>query len=125
MIIDTIKSNFKIIFFGFVFLFASSVGQSFFIGLFNSEIRNELNITHSEFGSIYGIATLCSSITLIWLGKKIDDLKLLNYSILVVLFLFSSSFSLDWIVISFTVNKQINGKISKTTIEICIHSCLQ
>ena len=34
MIIDTNKSNFKIILFGFVFLFASSVGQSFFIGLF-------------------------------------------------------------------------------------------
>ena len=78
MIIDTIKPNFKIILFGFVFLFASSVGQSFFIGLFNSEIRNELNITHGEFGSIYGIATLCSSLLLIWIGKKIDDFKLLN-----------------------------------------------
>ena len=36
---------------------------------------------------IYGIATLCSSLTLIWLGKKIDDLKLVNYSFLVVIFL--------------------------------------
>jgi len=93
MIIDTIKSNFKIIFFGFVFLFASSVGQSFFIGLFNSEIRNELNITHSEFGSIYGIATLCSSLLLIWIGKKIDDFKLVHYSIFVIVLLaFSSLF---------------------------------
>jgi len=93
MIIDTIKSNFKIIFFGFVFLFASSVGQSFFIGLFNSEIRNELNITHSEFGSIYGIATLCSSLLLIWIGKKIDDFKLVHYSIFVIALLaFSSIF---------------------------------
>ena len=93
MIIDTIKSNFKIIFFGFVFLFASSVGQSFFIGLFNSEIRNELNITHSDFGSIYGIATLCSSLLLIWIGKKIDDFKLVHYSIFVIVLLaFSSLF---------------------------------
>ena len=93
MIIDTIKSNFKIIFFGFVFLFASSVGQSFFIGLFNSEIRNEINITHSEFGSIYGIATLCSSLLLIWIGKKIDDFKLVHYSIFVIVLLaFSSLF---------------------------------
>jgi len=93
MIIDTIKSNFKIIFFGFVFLFASSVGQSFFIGLFNSEIRNELNISHSEFGSIYGIATLCSSLLLIWVGKKIDDFKLVHYSIFVIALLaFSSIF---------------------------------
>ena len=93
MIIDTIKSNFKIILFAFVFLFASSVGQSFFIGLFNSEIRNELNISHSEFGTIYGIATLCSSLLLIWIGKKIDDFKLVYYSIFVIILLaFSAIF---------------------------------
>ena len=87
MIIDIVRSNFKIIIFGFVFTFFSSIGQSFFIGLFNSDIRQELNITNAEFGSIYGIATLCSSLALIWLGKKIDDLKLVNYSLLVVIFL--------------------------------------
>jgi MFS family permease len=87
MIINVIRSNFKIIVFGFVFTFFSCFGQSFFIGLFNSNIREELNISHGEFGTIYGIATLCSSLTLIWLGKKIDDLKLVNYSFLVVIFL--------------------------------------
>ena len=88
MIIDIVRSNFKIIIFGFVFTFFSCIGQSFFIGLFNSNIREELNITHGEFGAIYGIATLCSSIVLIWVGKKIDDLKLVTYSILVTFFLF-------------------------------------
>ncbi len=88
MIIDIVRSNFKIIIFGFLFTFFSSIGQSFFIGLFNSNVREELNITHGEFGTIYAIATLCSSISLIWLGKKIDDLKLINYSILVVILLF-------------------------------------
>ena len=93
MIIDIIRSNFKIIIFGFVFTFFSCIGQSFFIGLFNSEIRNELNISHGEFGSIYGVATLFSSATIIWLGKKIDELKLVNYSILVVILLsFASVF---------------------------------
>ena len=87
MIIDIVRSNYKIIIFGFVFTFFSCIGQSFFIGLFNSNIRDELNITHGEFGTIYGVATLCSSLTLIWLGKKIDDLKLVNYSFLVVIFL--------------------------------------
>ena len=97
MIIDTVRSNFKIIIFGFVFTFFSSIGQSFFIGLFNSNIRDELNITHGEFGTIYGVATLCSSIALIWLGKKIDDLKLVNYSILVVIFLFFSTLFFSFI----------------------------
>jgi len=93
MIINTIRSNYKIILFGFIFTLFSSVGQSFFIGLFNSDIRKELNISHGEFGSIYGVATLCSSILLIWIGKKIDDIKLLYYSILVIIFLsFASLF---------------------------------
>jgi predicted MFS family arabinose efflux permease len=87
MIIGINRSNFKIIVFGFIFTFFSCVGQSFFMGLFNSNIRDELNISHGEFGTIYGMATLCSSLTLIWLGKKIDDLKLVNYSLLVVIFL--------------------------------------
>ena len=91
MIIDIVKSNFKIIIFGITFTFFSCVGQSFFIGLFNSSIREELNISHGEFGTIYGIATLCSSFTLIWLGKKIDDLRLINYSFLVVIFLTSAA----------------------------------
>ena len=87
MIISSVKSNFKIIIFGFVFTFFSCIGQSFFIGLFNSSVRTELNITHGEFGAIYGVATLGSSLMLIWLGKKIDDLKLINYSFFVVIFL--------------------------------------
>ena len=97
MIIDIVRSNFKIIIFGFVFTFFSSIGQSFFIGLFNSNIRDEINITHGEFGAIYGVATLCSSIALIWLGKKIDDLKLVNYSILVVIFLFFATLFFSFI----------------------------
>ena len=70
MIIDIVRSNFKIIIFGFVFTFFSSIGQSFFIGLFNSNIRDELNITHGEFGIIYGIATLCSSLAVNMVGQK-------------------------------------------------------
>ena len=97
MIIDIVRSNFKIIIFGFVFTFFSSIGQSFFIGLFNSSIREELNITHGEFGAIYAVATLCSSLMLIWLGKKIDDLKLVNYSILVIGLLFFATLFFSFI----------------------------
>ena len=87
MIIDIVRSNFKIIIFGFVFTLFSSVGQSYFIGLFNYSIREELNISHGDFGNLYAIATLCSSLALIWVGKKIDDIKLVNFSIFVVIFL--------------------------------------
>ena len=83
--------NKKILLFGFIFTFFSSFGQSFFLGLFNPSIRNELDISHGQFGTIYAIATICSSIVLIWFGKKIDEYKLINYSIIVISILFFSS----------------------------------
>ena len=86
-----IKINYKIIFFGFIFTFFSSFGQSFFIGLFNSDIRADLNISHGQFGTIYAVATLVSSFSLIWIGKKIDDFKLINFSFGVIFLLFFSS----------------------------------
>ena len=89
--------NKKIIIFGFIFTFFSSFGQSFFLGLFNPSIRNDLNISHGQFGSIYALATICSSLTLIWFGKKIDEYKLLNYSMIVVFLLFLSSFFFSFI----------------------------
>jgi len=89
--------NKKVIIFGFIFTFFSSFGQSFFLGLFNAPIRNELGITHGQFGSIYATATICSSLLLIWVGKKIDDYRLLNYSFFVIIFLFISSLFFSFI----------------------------
>ena len=89
--------NKKVIIFGFIFTFFSSFGQSFFLGLFNAPIRNELGITHGQFGSIYASATICSSLLLIWVGKKIDDYKILNYSFFVVILLFISSLFFSFI----------------------------
>jgi predicted MFS family arabinose efflux permease len=89
--------NTKIIIFGFIFTFFSSFGQSFFLGLFNAPIRNELGITHGQFGSIYAVATIFSSLLLIWAGKKIDDFKLLNYSFFVVILLFFSTLFFSFI----------------------------
>ena len=82
----------KVIIFGFIFTFFSSFGQSFFLGLFNSSIRNELSITHGQFGSIYASATLLSSFLLIWVGKKIDDINILKFALFVILLLSFSSF---------------------------------
>ncbi|MDA9604312.1 MFS transporter [Candidatus Pelagibacter sp.] len=84
--------NFKVILFGFIFTFFSSFGQSFFLGLFNSSIRETLSITHGQFGSIYASATLLSSFILVWIGKKIDDLNILKFSTYVILLLAISCF---------------------------------
>jgi len=92
-----IKLSLKIIIFGFIFTFFCSFGQSFFIGLFNSSIRSDLNISHGQFGTIYALATLLSSLTLIWIGKKIDDFKLIYFSFFVIFLLFFSSVFFSYI----------------------------
>ena len=84
--------NLKIIVFGFIFTFFSSFGQSFFLGIFNPSIRNELLISHGQFGTIYALATLTSSFLLIWVGKKIDDINISRFALFVILLLSFSCF---------------------------------
>ena len=82
----------KVIIFGFIFTFFSSFGQSYFLGLFNSSIRETLSITHGQFGTIYASATLLSSLLLIWVGKKIDDVNVFKFAIFVTILLSISCF---------------------------------
>ena len=89
-----VKNNFRFLLFGFILTFCSSFGQTFFIGIFNPFIRQDLNLSHSEFGLIYSLATLLSSFSLIWIGKKIDDFKIIYFSIFVCLFLAFATFFL-------------------------------
>ena len=86
-----ISINKKVVVFGFIFTFFSSFGQSFFLGLFNAPIRNELEISHGQFGNVYASATIFSSLLLIWVGKKIDEYRIIYYSFFVIFLLFLSS----------------------------------
>ena len=84
--------NKKVLIFGFIFTFFSSFGQSFFLGIFNPSIRSELDISHGQFGTIYASATICSSLLLIWFGKKIDEFNIYHYSLIVASLLCLSCF---------------------------------
>ena len=89
--------NKKVLLFGFIFTFFSSFGQSFFLGLFNAPLRDELGISHGQFGNIYASATIFSSLLLIWVGKKIDEYQIIYYSFFVVFLLFFSSLFFSFI----------------------------
>ena len=60
--------------------------------MFNSSIRETLSITHGQFGSIYASATLLSSLLLIWVGKKIDDINIFKFAFFVTILLSFSCF---------------------------------
>ena len=75
----------KLLLYGFAILFFASYGQTFFISLFNTEIRIFYDLSDGEFGLVYAIATLSSSFILIGFAKLIDHLDLRFYSFIITL----------------------------------------
>ena len=67
------------------------------MGLFNAPLRDELGISHGQFGNIYATATIFSSLLLIWVGKKIDEYQIIYYSFFVIFLLFFSSLFFSFI----------------------------
>ena len=54
----------------------SSVGQSFFIGLFGASIQQELFLREAQWGALYGVATGVSGVLMFWLGALADRLTI-------------------------------------------------
>ena len=80
-----IRSEWRLLLFGFAMMFGSSLGQTYFIGLFSGEIRTALDLSHGDFGGIYSAATLVSAALLLWTGALIDRMDLRRYAYLVTL----------------------------------------
>jgi len=69
--------------FGFTMTFASSVGQTFFIGAFGPSIRETFDLSHTGWGGIYMAGTLLSALCLPWTGALIDRFRLAPYTLTV------------------------------------------
>ncbi|PPR79347.1 MAG: hypothetical protein CFH01_00472 [Alphaproteobacteria bacterium MarineAlpha2_Bin1] len=82
---EFIRNNLRFLFFGFLLMFFSSFGQTFFISLFNNEIREVFKLSHGNYGLIYSIATFISGTVIIWAGKLIDNIDLRNFILIVIL----------------------------------------
>jgi MFS family permease len=70
-----LQTEWRFLLFGFLMSFWSSLGQTFFISLFSSEIRADLGLSHGGFGSYYALATTASALTLFWLGRLADTVS--------------------------------------------------
>ena len=75
----------KLLLYGFLIVFFASYGQTFFISLFNTDIRNFYGLSDGEFGFVYAISTLFSSFILISFAKLIDHIDLRAYSLIVTI----------------------------------------
>jgi len=77
-----IAENPHLLAFGFALTFASSLGQTFFIGSFGPSILKEFELSHTAWGSIYMTGTIMSALCLPFTGQLIDRFPLKIYTII-------------------------------------------
>lgn len=78
------RAQFGLLAIGFVALFSSSLGQSFFIGLFQTDIARQLDLTAGQFGSVYAVITMISGFLVLYFGAKIDWMSPKCYALVVL-----------------------------------------
>lgn len=85
--ISFIKNNKQPLLFGLTLTLFSGFGQTFLIALFVPFLSEKFQLSNGAFGSLYGLATLCSALTLTFVGKVIDKYSLRYYTAFTILLL--------------------------------------
>ncbi len=72
------RANPRFLGFGFLLAFLSSAGQTYFVGVFGSDIQADFGLEPGSWGRIYMLGTLASALVINWSGSLIDryDLRL-------------------------------------------------
>lgn len=79
-----IRSHAGLLAVAFLSVFTGNLGQSFFIGLFQIPISQQLNLSAGDFGNIYAIITIASGFLVMHFGPKIDWISPKRYALLVL-----------------------------------------
>ncbi len=90
-----LEQSYNFIFYGFCLCFFSGFGQTYFVAIFNSFFSQDLNLSFSELGGLYGAATFASALILIPVGKLIDEIDLRLFTFLSFVILSFACFSLS------------------------------
>ena len=77
--IKLVKDNAALITSGFFLILFSVFGQTVFIGVFLPDLRAAFNLSQSEIGTLYGLATLISAVIMIWSGRLLDRIPMLRF----------------------------------------------
>jgi MFS family permease len=79
------RANPRFLGFGFLLAFLSSAGQTYFIGVFGTEIQADFDLDTGSWGRIYMFGTLASALIINWSGSLIDRVDLRLFTGLILL----------------------------------------
>ena len=82
-----IKNHAGLLSIAFLAVFTGNLGQSFFIGLFQSPISEQLNLSAGEFGGIYSGITIFGGFLVMYFGPKIDWVSPKRYALILLMML--------------------------------------
>lgn len=94
------KQNKFLLIYGILLTFLSSFGQTFLIALYLPNLQEAFNLSDSGFSFIYSGATILSAFSITWLGRFIDKINFIKFTLIVMtglvlmLLLFSQSYFL-------------------------------
>lgn len=80
-----IKNHTGLLSIAFLAVFTGNLGQSFFIGLFQAPISEQLNLSAGEFGSIYSAITIVGGFMVMFFGPKIDWVSPKRYALILLM----------------------------------------
>jgi len=89
-----IRSNPSLAVFAFFATAFSGFGQTFFISVFGTSIRDDFNLSNADYGTYYSLATLGSAVVLLKLGTIVDRWSLSACITLALLLLTASCLAL-------------------------------
>ena len=74
-------ANKRFVAFGFLAAFASSFGQTYFLGAFSGSIESDFSLSHTGWAFVYLVGTLASALALPITGGLIDRVTLPRYTV--------------------------------------------
>ncbi|APX94010.1 MFS transporter [Halomonas sp. 1513] len=79
-----LRQHYGLLGIAFLAMFTSSLGQSFFIGLFQAPISQQLGLSAGQFGSAYALVTLAAGFAMLRFGPAIDWIPPRRFAALVL-----------------------------------------
>ena len=90
-----ILSNPRFLAYGFMMLFFSGFGQTYYFGPYTDSVRQSFNLSHGEIGLLFSLATGLAGLLMMWAGRKIDDVDLRTFTFLICVTLIAGCFSMS------------------------------